>query len=105
MVRGGPKCNSPLQNRVSPSRNCKRERGQRRSRDCKRPILKGLFTIWRNGSVVAHRAGMPNAVAAEHRYTLDDGLGFRSLERHATYGTVEALQVAPVLTADPAVEQ
>jgi hypothetical protein len=48
---------------------------------------------------------MANAVAAEHRYTLDDGLGFRSLERHATYGTVEALQVTSALTADPAVEQ
>ena len=48
---------------------------------------------------------MANAVSSDHRYTLDDGLGIRSLEHHASHGLVEALEVTRLLTAEPAVEQ
>ena len=48
---------------------------------------------------------MANAVSSDHRYTLDDGLGVRSLEHHASYGAVEALEVTRLLTAEPELEQ
>ncbi len=57
------------------------------------------------GPVVAFRARVANAVSADSRYTLDDGLGARSLENHASYGPVEALDVTRLLTVEPAVEQ
>jgi hypothetical protein len=46
-----------------------------------------------------------NAVSLDHQYTLDDGLGVRTLEHHASYGAVEALEVTRLLTAEPAIEQ
>ena len=48
---------------------------------------------------------MANAVSADLRYTLDDGLGVRSLEHHETHGPVEALEVTRLLTVEPAIEQ
>lgn len=40
----------------------------------------------------------------ERHYTLDDGLGVRSLARHKSFGALDVLEVTRVLTAEPAVE-
>ena len=48
---------------------------------------------------------MANAASLERQYTLDDGLGVRTVARHPAYGAVDVLEVTRVLTADAAVEQ
>jgi hypothetical protein len=48
---------------------------------------------------------MPNTVASEQSYTLDDGLGARTLEHQAAFGDVDVLEVGRTLAADPAIEQ
>lgn len=50
-------------------------------------------------------AGMPNMVASEQSYTLDDGLGARTLEHQGTFGHVDVLDVGRLLGSDPAIEQ
>lgn len=47
---------------------------------------------------------MANAVPPERRYTLDDGLGVRSIHADISYGAVEFLDLTPALAVEPAIE-
>jgi hypothetical protein len=50
------------------------------------------------------QCAVPGSVLSEQIYTLDDGLGARTVEDHRTHGRVEVLDVGRALGTDPAIE-